>query len=85
MQAGCDAIGYLGTDGLGMLLVDCPALSADALAARLRTALRTKGIVGNVAAAGKPRDGYRLDDLLAICEAELVAREAAPDPLRPEI
>jgi hypothetical protein len=85
MQAGCDAIGYLGADGLGMLLVDCPSLSAEALAARLRTALQTKGIDGQVAAAGKPRDGYTLNDLLAICEAELVARHAAHDPLRPEI
>jgi hypothetical protein len=85
MQAGCDAIGYLGADGLGMLLVDCPSLSAEALAARLRTALRTKGIDGQVAAAGKPRDGYTLNDLLAICEAELVARHAAHNPLRPEI
>jgi hypothetical protein len=84
LQAGCDAIGYLGADGLGVLLVDCPAPSAEALAARLRTALRSKGIAGNVAAAGKPRDGYRLDDLLAICEAELVARDAAHDPLRPD-
>jgi ABC-type multidrug transport system fused ATPase/permease subunit len=77
MQAGCDAIGYLGADGLGMLLVDCPSLSAEALAARLRMALRKKGVEGKVAAAGKPRDGYRLNDLLAICEAELVARDAA--------
>ncbi len=87
LQAGCDAIGYLGADGLGMLLVDCPALSAEALASRLRMALRHKGIEGNVAAAGKPRDGYRLNDLLAICEAELVARDAATmddEPLRPE-
>jgi hypothetical protein len=87
MQAGCDAIGYLGENGLGMLLVDCPSLSAEALASRLRMALRTKGIDGNVAAAGKPRDGYRLNDLLAICEAELVARDAAdmPDkPVKPE-
>ena len=58
MQAGCDAIGYLGADGLGMLLVDCPSLSAEALATRLRTALRKKGVEGKVAAAGKPRDGY---------------------------
>ena len=87
MQAGCDAIGYLGADGLGMLLVDCPSLSAEALAARLRTALRTKGVDGNVASAGKPRDGYTLTDLLAICEAELVARDAVTlidKPLRPE-
>jgi hypothetical protein len=86
LQAGCDAIGYLGVDGLGMLLVDCPSLSAEALAARLRTALRHKGIDGSVASAGKPRDGYRLSDLLAICEAELVARSAADvhDRPRPE-
>jgi len=84
LQAGCDAIGYLGADGLGMLLVDCPSLSAEALAARLRTALRHKGIEGNVAAAGKPRDGYRLTDLLAICEAELVARQAAGVHDRPQ-
>jgi hypothetical protein len=87
LQAGCDAIGYLGVDGLGMLLVDCPSLSAEALAARLRTALRSKGLDGNVAAAGKPRDGTTLNDLLAICEAELVTRDAVDlreKPLRPE-
>lgn len=86
LQAGCDALGYLGVDGLGMLLVDCPSLSAEALAARLRTALRHKGIEGSVASAGKPRDGYRLTDLLAICEAELVTRDAADvhDRPRPE-
>jgi hypothetical protein len=84
LQAGCDAIGYLGVDGLGMLLVDCPSLSAEALAARLRTALRYKGIGGSVASAGKPRDGYRLTDLLAICEAELVTRDAADVHDRPQ-
>jgi len=84
LQAGCDAIGYLGTDGLGMLLVDCPSLSAEALASRLRTALRHKGIEGTVASAGKPRDGDRLTDLLAICEAELVTREAAIVHDRPQ-
>lgn len=77
LRIGCDAIGYLGANGLGMLLVDCPALSAESLAARLRTALKEKGIPAGVAAAGKPRDGYSLDDLLAVCEAELIAREAA--------
>lgn len=77
LQSGCDAIGYLGVDGLGMLLVDCPSLSAEALAARLQSALRHKGIDGIVGSAGKPRDGDRLTDLLAICEAELVTRQAA--------
>ena len=84
---GCDALGYLGAGGLGLLLVDCPALSAEALAARLRTALREKGIDASVAAAGKPRDCHSLDDLLALCEAELVARDAASrsaKPARPE-
>ncbi len=88
LQIGCDAIGYLGANGLGMLLVDCPALNAESLAARLRTALREKGISAGVAAAGKPRDGYSLDDLLAVCEAELIAREAArrsADSPRPDL
>jgi len=31
----------------------------------------------SIAAAAKPRDGRRLDDLLAVSEAEMVAREAA--------
>jgi len=77
LQAGCDAIGYAGTTGLAMLLIDCPELSADALASRLRTVLHTRGIDASIAAAAKPRDGYCLDDLLAVCEAELIAREAA--------
>ena len=86
-QIGCDAIGYLGADGLGLLLVDCPAMNAEALASRLRMALRDKGIQASVAAAGKPRDGYRLEDLLTVCEAELVARDAvnrAEQPPLPE-
>ena len=85
LQLGCDAIGYLGADGLGMLLVDCPALSAESLAARLRTALQEKGLPAGVAAAGKPRDGYSLDDLLAVCEAELIAREAASRSAKPSL
>jgi hypothetical protein len=87
LQAGCDAIGYAGNSGLAMLLIDCPDLSADALAARLRTALRCRGIEASVAAAAKPRDGHCLDDLLAVCEAELITREAASrsaKPSRPE-
>lgn len=82
-QIGCDAIGYLGAGGLGLLLVDCPAMSAEALASRLRMALREKGIEGSVAAAGKPRDGYSLDHLLTLCEAELVARDAASRSAKP--
>lgn len=85
LQVGCDALGYMGKDGLGMLLVDCPALSAEALAARLRTALREKGVPAGVAAAGKPRDATSLADLLAICEAELIARDAVrPAPHFPQ-
>jgi len=87
LQAGCDAIGYAGDSGLAMLLLDCPDLSADALASRLRMALRSRDIEASVAAAAKPRDGQRLDDLLAVCEAELIAREAASrsaKPSRPE-
>jgi hypothetical protein len=87
LQAGCDAIGYAGDSGLAMLLLDCPDVSVDALASRLRTALRCRGIEASVAAAAKPRDGLCLDDLLTVCEAELIAREAASrfaKPLRPE-
>ena len=87
IQAGCDAIGFLGKDGLGILLLDCPALSADALANRIRMALRHQDIEASVAAAAKPRDGQCLDDLLAVCEAELITREAASrsaKPLRPD-
>lgn len=77
MQAGCDAIGYAGKAGLAVLLVDCPDRNAEALAARLRTALFHAGVQASVATAAKPRDGYSLDDLLAVCEAELIARDAA--------
>jgi hypothetical protein len=77
LQSGSDAIGDLGADGLGILLIDCPAGSAESLAARLRTTLRTRNLPAAVAAAGKPRDGMSLGDLLALCEAELVTREAA--------
>ncbi len=83
MQAGCDAIGYVGRSGLAVLLVDCPDISADALATRLRTALRRQGVEGSVATAAKGRDGYSLDDLLAVCEAELIARDAANRSARP--
>jgi hypothetical protein len=83
IQAGCDAIGFLGNRGLGILLLDCPALSADALANRIRMALRHHNLEASVAAAAKPRDGYRLDDLLAVCEAELIARDAANRSAKP--
>ncbi|MGI9149843.1 MAG: hypothetical protein ACR2IK_25415 [Chloroflexota bacterium] len=76
LQLGCDAIGYLGSNSLGMLLVDCPALSAESMAARLRTALQEKGVTAGISAAGKPRDGHSLADLLAVCEAELITRDA---------
>ncbi len=80
LQLGCDAIGYIGSDSLGMLLVDCPALSAESMAARLRTALQEKGVIAGVSAAGKPRDGQSIADLLAVCEAELIARDAVSRP-----
>lgn len=83
MQAGCDAIGYVGRSGLAILLVDCPDISADALAMRLRTALRRQSVEASVATAAKGRDGYSLDDLLAVCEAELIARDAANRSARP--
>jgi hypothetical protein len=85
IQAGCDAIGFLGDDGLGILLLDCPALSADALASRIRMALRHHDLEASVAAAAKPRDGYCLDDLLAVCEAELIARDAANRSAKPTL
>jgi hypothetical protein len=86
MQAGCDAIGQVGDSGLAILLVDCPELNAEALAARLRAALRYSGVSASVAAAVKPRDGDSLQDLWIAAEAELITREAArrsatsPDP-----
>ncbi|HEU5268835.1 MAG TPA: hypothetical protein VFU36_02840 [Jatrophihabitans sp.] len=76
LQAGVDAIGYVGSSGLGMVLVDCPARSADALADRLRMALRHNGIEASVAAAAKPRDGHTLTELFVACEAELALQEA---------
>lgn len=75
MQAGCDAIGIT-SNGLAMLLADCPGTSADSLAIRLRSALRHNNIAAEVAVAAKPRDGYSLADLLAVTEAELIARRA---------
>jgi hypothetical protein len=77
VQAGCDAIGMAGDSGLAVLLTDCPGPNADALAVRLRSVLHRRGIPAQVAVAAKPRDGQSLDDLLAVSEAELIARVAA--------
>jgi hypothetical protein len=79
MQAGGDAIGLIGDAGLAILLLDCPDMNADALAARLRSALRHGGVPASVAASAKPRDGNSMNDLWAVCEAELITREAAAD------
>jgi hypothetical protein len=77
MQAGCDAIGLIGRSGLAVLLPDCPGTNAEALASRMRSALKGRGIDAPIAVAAKPRDGQSLADLLAISEAELIARVAA--------
>ena len=77
VQAGCDAIGLAGDSGLAVLLTECPGQNADALAVRLRSVLRRQGVPAQVAVAAKPRDGQSLDDLLAVSEAELIARVAA--------
>jgi hypothetical protein len=77
VKAGCDAIGMVGDSGLAVLLTDCPGPNADALAIRLRSMLHRQGIPAQVAVAAKPRDGQSLDDLLAVSEAELIARVAA--------
>ena len=84
LQAGCDAIGYIGSSGLAMALLDCPARSADALAARLRLAMRHNGLEASVASAAKPRDGHTLGDLLVVCEAELAAQEVIRQPTQPD-
>ena len=76
LQAGCDAIGRC-DGGLAILLADCPGPSADALASRVRSALRYNRIAAEVAVAAKPRDGHDLADLLAVSEAELITRRAA--------
>lgn len=77
VQAGCDAIGMAGESGLAVLLTECPGPNADALAVRLRSVLHRQGIPAQVTVAAKPRDGQSLDDLLAVSEAELIARVAA--------
>jgi hypothetical protein len=75
LQAGCDAIGRC-DGGLAILLADCPGPNADSLANRMRSALRYNGLTAEVAVAAKPRDGNGLADLLAVAEAELIARRA---------
>jgi hypothetical protein len=76
LQAGCDAIGRCDR-GLAILLADCPGPNADSLANRMRSALRYNGIQAEVAVAAKPRDGHGVAELLAVAEAELIARRAA--------
>lgn len=78
MQGGCDAIGHYPDGGLAVLLLDCPPVQGDSLTRRLRLALNHHKIDAHVAAASAPRDGRTLQDLLTVCEAELVLlREAA--------
>lgn len=78
MQGGCDAIGTNPPGGLAILLPDCPPANGDVLIRRLRIAMKHHKVDCHIASASKPRDGQVLDDLLAVCEAELVvSREAA--------
>ena len=77
LQGGCDAIGGYPDGGLAVLLLDCPSTQADALARRLRMAMQLHKVECNIASASKPRDGLVADDLLAVCEAELVVSRAA--------
>jgi hypothetical protein len=78
MQGGCDAIGTYRPGGLAILLPDCPPANGDVLSRRLRIAMKHHKVECHIASASKPRDGQVLEDLLAVCEAELVvSREAA--------
>jgi hypothetical protein len=77
LQGGCDAIGGYPDGGLAVLLLDCPSAQADALARRLRLAMQLHKVECSIASASKPRDGMVADDLLAVCEAELVVSRAA--------
>jgi hypothetical protein len=78
MQGGCDAIGtYANGSGLAILLPDCPPPNGDALARRLRIAMKHHKVRCNIASASKSRDGQSLEDLLAVCEAELVVSRQA--------
>jgi diguanylate cyclase len=83
-KAGCDAIGLAGKSGLAVLFPQCPGVNADAIAERMRAIFRVEGVDAQIAVAAKPRDGQSLDDLLAVSEAELVARVAATRPARSE-
>jgi hypothetical protein len=83
MQTGIDAVGLIGDDGLAVLLLECPEVSADALARRVRLALDRGGVAANVAAATKPRDGLSMQALWTVCEAELITRDAANRSARP--
>jgi hypothetical protein len=77
LQGGCDAIGGYPDGGLAVLLLDCPSAQADALARRLRLAMQLHKVECSIASASKPRDGLVAEDLLAVCEAELVVSRAA--------
>lgn len=84
LQGGIDAIGSLADGGLAVLLPDCPPAQGDAFARRLRVKMRLNRIDCTVVAASKPRDGRVVEDLLAVCEAELVvSQEAAKRPTSP--
>jgi len=77
LQGGCDAIGAYPGGGLAILLMDCPPKQGDAIARRLRIAMRLHKVDCHIASASKPRDGQVVDDLLAVCEAELVVSSEA--------
>ncbi len=77
MQGGCDVIGHYPDGGLAVLLLDCPAAQGDSLARRLRLAFKHHKVEAYVAAASAPRDGRTMQDLLTLCQAELVLLRAA--------
>jgi hypothetical protein len=77
LQGGCDAIGSLADGSLAVLLPDCPPAQGDAFARRLRVKMQVNKIPCNVVTASKPRDGHGIEDLLAVCEAELVVSKEA--------
>jgi hypothetical protein len=85
IQAGCDAIGSLSRRRLAVLLTDCPGRNAEAIAARIRAIFTERGIEAVIAVAAKPRDGQSLDELLAVSEAELIARDSATRSARADL